>query len=500
MTRLRVVASVASLMLAGCLVGPDYVVPTTPVPPRYSAVASEATDAGAADPAPALAQWWRAFKDPLLDGLIASALADNLDIRSAGVRIQRARAQLEGADAELFPSVSATGSYQRYRIPDALRDLASQQQAPVTEGFQVPKTLKAYRAGFDASWELDWWGGTRRAIQAAQAAAEAAWFARRGAVVSTLAEVGNEYASLRATQARVAIAQRRQASEEQLLALTRDRQQHGFASDLESAQARAQLETTRAQLPPLQAQSMQHIHALAILLGRLPESMEQELGASSSTLVAPPEVPVGLPSTLLANRPDIRQADRQLAAATAQVGVATARRLPSLSLTAGAGYASGALKDLLKADSRSWNESVSLTAPLLDFGRLAANQDEARAAMVEASLQYRQTVLRAFQDVEDGLQAHTAARLRQQSLSAANDAGRLALQRSTEQFKAGLASYLAVLDADRSLAAAEDQLALADQTQIQQLIRVYKALGGGWQAGELLEPIAAEAAAARLIP
>lgn len=486
------VAALAAAGLAGCVLGPDPKTLAVETPPAWSAA-----DAAAADPQ-ALAEWWRGFEDPELDSLVARTLAGNLDLQSASARIAQARAQRDAQFGGLFPSLSGTGSYKRYKIPDGIKDQlgqsgqGSQQQGGQSgsgsggqdKGISIPGYLNIYQLGFDASWELDLWGGARRGIQAANASLAAQVYARRGAVVSVLAELGTQYGSLRGTQARIALAERNLAIGQQLLELTQDLAHHGFKSDIDVAQARGNLETTRASLPPLKAAAAQAIHAIAVLVGVLPESLETELGAPGAELHAPPSIPAGLPSQLLANRPDIRQADDQYVAATAQVGVATAQRLPSLSLTGSTGYASGQLDQLVRAGSWTWNIGASVTAPIFDAGRLQANQRAAEASATQQEIAYRKTVLQAFGEVEDGLGNVGADAERDQALDAAIAANRDALNRATDQYRAGLASYIDVLDSERSLNSNADQQLQARQQHVRDLVAVYKALGGGWQAGE----------------
>ena len=280
----------------------------------------------------------------------------------------------------------------------------------------------------------------------------------------------------------MALARRTVDIERQLLELTRSRQGSGMASELDVERAQAQFDTSSAQLPLLDAQRLQAIHAIAVLTARLPEEMEAELAADAPQLPTPPQVPVDLPSDVLRKRPDVQQAERQLAAATAQVGQAEAARFPTLSLTGSTGLASDQLDQLLRHSNWTWNAGVALTAPVFQGGELEANQRSAEAAARQSELQYRKTVLQAFSDTEDALQGYAAQSQSLQSVDAAARANQLSLQRATDLYKAGLASYLDVLDADRSYAQSQDQQAQAQVSRIQELVALYKALGGGWQA------------------
>ncbi|HEY6452390.1 MAG TPA: efflux transporter outer membrane subunit [Steroidobacteraceae bacterium] len=474
----------AAALLAGCAVGPAYHRPAVAEPARWSGAAAQAAFDPASNPAATLGHWWRQFHDAELDHLVQTALTDNLDIESAAARIAQARAERDVAAGAAWPTLAASVKDQRYRVPDDLQRLPQQLQSAApgaVTALTVPRYLSVYQLGFDTSWELDLFGATRRSVESANASAQAAVAARRGVVVATLAELGNDYLTLRATQARLRIVRHTLDTEQLLLELTQSRQRSGLASELDVAQAQAQLETTRATPPMLRAQVLQSIHALAVLLGRPPEDLEQELSADRPLPESPPAIPVGLPSELLENRPDIQQAERALAAATAAVGVARAQRFPSLSLTGGSSLVSTQLNELVKHASWTWNLGGSLTAPLFEGGRLAANERAAAAAAEQSRLLYRQTVLQAFRETEDALQSYAAALERTQALQSAAQAQQVELDRATQTYRAGLDSYIDVLDADRGVAAAQDQLELGRQQQLSALVAIYKALGGGWQ-------------------
>jgi multidrug efflux system outer membrane protein len=478
-------AAMAALsMSGGCAVGPHYHRPSVAQPDRWSGVGEAGLSGGAAQDS-SLANWWESFQDPRLNALIASALADNLDIQAAGVRIAQARAQRDVVAGAELPTVGGNAQFTRYRIPDAIQRLpqtlgAADPAAATT--FRIPSYLNLYQLGFDTSWELDLFGETRRAIEAANASAQAAEAAHRGVVVATLAELGDDYLALRATQARLALAQHTLGTEQTLLELTQSRQSNGLASQLDVEQAHAQVETSRATVPVLRAQALLSIHALAVLLGRLPEELEQQLSEPAPLPPTPPEIPLGLPSQILESRPDIQQAERELEAATAAVGVAEAQRFPSLSLTGGTSLVSTQLNELLHHASWSWNLGGSLTAPIFEGGRLAANQRAAEAAAMQSTLHYRQTVLQAFREAEDALQNYAAARDQLAAIQTASQAQHVTLERATQMYRAGLGSYINVLDAERSAASADDQVELSAQQQAHAVVAIYKALGGGWQS------------------
>ena len=476
------------LALAACTVGPDYRRPRPEEPTHWTGGGDVTAPEAGARANPAFIRWWTQFNDPELDRLVQSALKDNLDVQIAAARIAEARAQRDVVAGAALPTVAAKGQSTRYRLPDSITRLPGEVLAPAAAtnpalpaSIRIPQYVSLFQVGFDSSWELDLFGGTRRAIQAANASTEAAVAARRGVLVSILAEIGNDYVTLRATQQRILAAQRTLAAEQLLLELTQSRHVSGLASDLDVEQAEARLETWRAALPDLQARQMQSIHALAVLTSRLPEDLEARLSEPQAVPPTPPSIPVELPSELLESRPDIQQAERTLASATAAVGQAEAQRFPSLSLTAGTSLISTQLNQLLHRDNWSWNVGGSLTAPIFEGGRLAASERAAEAVAQQSALQYRRTVLQAFSEVEDSLRNYTAATDRLAALQTAARADQVALDRAAQLYRAGLGSYIDVLDADRTVASADDELALGQQAQASGLVAVYKALGGGWQ-------------------
>jgi NodT family efflux transporter outer membrane factor (OMF) lipoprotein len=474
------------LLLAGCTVGPDYHTPDVQKPDRWQASVPAAEAGNSSTPrddAGVLAGWWKQFHDPKLDELVGIALRDNLDIRTAWERIAQARAQRDVAAGDRWPGVSGTGRAYRIALPDSAQQLQSGQGPG-----QLPGYLNLFQLGFDSSWELDLFGQTRRAVEAAEASAQAADAARRGVIVSTLAELGSDYLALRASQTRLAIAEHTIEVDRASMELTQSRHRSGMASDLDVAQATAQLQTAQSTPPLLRAQILQAIHALAVLLGRLPESMEEDFAsrgdvAALSSIV--PVVPMGLPSDLLRNRPDIQQAERELASATAGVGQAEAQRFPSISLTAGTSLVSTQLNQLLHRGSFNWDAGASLTAPLFEGGRLAAGQRAAEAAARESVLHYRHTVLQAFAETEDALQSYAATAAQGDALRQAVLSQQLALARAAQLYQAGIGSFIDVLDAQRNVATLEDEVTQSEQQQSTALVRIYKALGGGWQSQEL---------------
>jgi NodT family efflux transporter outer membrane factor (OMF) lipoprotein len=464
--------SLLALALAGCTVGPDYVPPATDAPAQWTEAKTPGLIGTGPEADKQLDQWWTSFKDPTLDRLVGLAISDNLDLKIAEQRLVEARAERAQAAAGYYPTLDASGSAERQRYSTNLK-------FPPYGG-----VFNTFQAGFDASWEIDVFGKTRRAVEAADATIDATAENRRDVLVSLLAELGQDYAALRSAQARLVIARRNIKADQDSLDLTRDKYQGGLGNELDVAQAQAQLETLNATVPQLETVVAQQSHAIAVLLGKEPGALEAELATRAPLPPAPPLLPAALPSDVVRNRPDIRAAERQIAGANAEIGVAIAQMFPSFSITPSFGLAAGSFSHLLKDGALQWGAPASVSVPIFEGGRLEANVKQAKAVAEEDRLAYRKTVLTAFQEVEDALVAYGAERRRQDRLVAAVVADRTALERATSLYRSGLGTFLAVLDSERSLFSAEDAAAESELTLTQQTIALYKALGAGWQIGE----------------
>lgn len=464
-------AILAAILTASCTVGPDYQPPVAQAPADWTEGADIAgLDRGAAS-AERLAQWWTGFADPVLDDLISQAIAGNHDIRIAAQRIVEARADRTIAAAGGEPTLALSTSAERAR----------QTALPV---LPVAGIGNSFLAGLDASWELDLFGKTRRSVEAADAAVDASVWSRRGVLVSLLGEVGMDYTALRAAQARAAIARGNITADQDALDLARQKFEHGLGSELDVAQAEAELEQVQATLPQLATQVAQNAHAIAVLLGKQPGALTTLLDKPAEIPPVPPVLPVGIPSEMLRNRPDIRQAERQLAGANAEVGVAIANMFPSITLSPTIGVNAGQLNKLLNKNGLVWALSGSVGQPIYEGGALEAAVVKAKAVNEEDALNYQRTVLHAFAEVEDALVALSNERHRYERLDRAVEANRLALKRATELYRNGLAPFINVVNSERNLNSTEDSLAQSRQTLTQQSVALYKALGGGWQAGE----------------
>ncbi len=475
---------------AACTVGPDYHKPQVAVPQHWSR--DDPTPQPVLEstaPKVNLARWWLAFHDPVLDRLVSTALASNLDLRIARSRIREARAQRGVVKAANYPDIDASAAYERVAIsqsilPQLAPSSTGVKTSPVSAPIFFPTTTDFYQAGFDASWELDVFGGIRRDVEAATADLQAAQESRSDMQVTLLAEIGRDYIEVRAYQQRIAITVKNIAAQTDFLNLTQQRYRGGVTTELDVTQAQALLATTEAQLPFLEQNLIQAIHGLGVLLGQEPNAVAALLKQPSPvppSLGQPAAVPVGLPSDLLRRRPDIRNAERQLAAATARIGVATADLYPKFSLTGTAGFQSFSPATLFDSKSLEYAVGPTVTVPIFEGGRIHANIEVQNARQAQALDAYRRTILGALRDVEDSLTAYEKETARRRSLAQAVAANRQSVQISQRLYTAGTGTYLPVLDAQRSLFMAEDQLVQSDQTQTENLIALYKALGGGWE-------------------
>lgn len=472
--RLSLAVLAALAPLAGCAVGPDYEPPRPTLPSAWTALGSQ--DAAQHSRVHALredlGEWWRRFDDPLLASLVERALAQNLDLRQAAARVRQARGMRGVALGGLLPGGELGASHQYTRWSEA-------GQFPSDgDGFDL------LQATFDALWEVDVFGGQRRRLEAAGAELEASVEALRGVRVTLQAEVAREYVELRGVQARLAIARQNLAAQRGTAALTRDRLEAGLATELDVARAEAQVATTRAALPSLLAHERQAIHRLAVLLGRQPGALAAELARPGPIPTAPRAIGVGVPADLLLRRPDLRRAERELAAATARIGVATAELYPRFFLLGSLGTVSVGLSDLFSAGSEAWSLGPQLRWSILDGGRILANIDFEEARAEEAALRFERALLEALREVEDALVAHAREQQRRAHLARAADAQHRAVELARERYGQGLVDFLAVLEAERSLYAVQEALARSDTQVATGAVALFKALGGGWRPGD----------------
>ncbi len=514
---LRTLALSAALLATACTVGPDYAVPATPLPDAWPGLppgtlsmelaaegARPATDASAdASAAAALAaelglsRWWMAFDDTTLNALVEQALIGNLDLQIAEARVLEARAMRRAAGAADAPQLNA-----------GVNGTRAERSSNNSSSFDAGDTSSLFAAGFDALWELDLFGGVRRSVEAADADIAAAQETRRGVLVTLLAEVSREYLDLRSAQRRLVIARENLSTQVDTLDLTRARANAGLSSQLDVARAEGQAANTRASLPPLQTAERAAVYRLDVLTGRNAGSgaaalLDDATGTGSALPPPPPRVPLGLPSDLLRRRPDVRTAERELAAATARVGVAVADLWPKFSLTGTLGLSSQRRSQLIETDSRFWSIGGGLDWPVLDGGLRRAGVQLAEARAQAALLSYRQVVLGAFEETANALVAYGREQERRQILVERADAQRRAADYAIALNEAGLGDFLDVLVAQAQQLAADDALALSDRDLSADYVALCKALGGGWDADGAADADTRDATAAaggRLAP
>jgi outer membrane protein, multidrug efflux system len=466
-----VLVAVYLLVLSGCAVGPNYHSPQIKAPAQWASTIAGGETNGPAD----VVDWWKKFNDPDMDSLITMAEQSNFPLQIAEARVREARAQEAVVVGGFWPSLSVDGSYSRYRWGKN-----SFPPLPPT----TPLNFNSFNAGFDAAWELDIFGGTRRAIEAANAEVGAAVYGQRDVLVSLLAEVARNYIGARAYQQRLDITRQNIEVQQKILDLTKNRFQNGLSSDLDVQQATALLEDTEAQVPSLESGFQKSVYALSVLLAQPPGALLDQMTAEKPIPLTPPSVPVGLPSDLLQRRPDIQRAERELAAATARIGLATSDLFPKFSLIGMGGFESLSASDWFDYVSRYGSVGPSIQWELFSAGSIRANIHVQNARQEEALDSYQQTVLVALQDTDNALTDYAKEQVRHESLSQSVDANKKALDLSTQLYKNGLADFLRVLDSERSLFIAQDTLVQSNQTISLDLVQLYKALGGGWQTEE----------------
>ncbi|KMN83290.1 transporter [Chromobacterium sp. LK11] len=462
MLKRALIPSLVALALTACAVGPDYSRPKLELP------------ASAQAQSPAIAMdWWKQFHDPVLDQLIAEALQHNQDLAVAAARVDEAAAQAGIARAQLLPALNANAGYQRGRTSTAT----------TTPG--APLVSDVRNANLTASWELDLWGKLRRGNEAARADFAASRFARDSSTLAIAAQTAQTYFQLRAYDAQLDIAKRTLQSREESLKLQTKRFKGGLISELDQQQAEAEAASARAKVPQIASALEQTESALGVLLGHSPKQLVAggiQRGQSLDALSAPPEVPAGLSSSLLERRPDIAASEQQLIAANARIGVARAAYFPSISLSGALGSQSLSLDTLFTGPTRTWSFVGNLAAPVFNFGQTGYAVDAASARQKQALAQYQKTVQSAFKDALDALSGYGAAREIQAAQTTQFQALNKSLRLANLRYDNGYASYLDVLDAQRNSFQAELGLVSAKLDQLNAVVGLYKALGGGWEA------------------
>ena len=457
------------------------------------------------------AAWWQSFNDPILTELEKQVAFSNLDVRLATVRLQESRLQRGVTAADEFPQVNGNASYDREKVSDrgvigllggsgsgssdlgtaANGTTGTQGGIPTSvtsggsggPGTHVP-SFNLFQAGFDSTWEIDFWGRVRRQVESADASIDASAESRRDSMVTVLAEVARDYLQYRGEQRDLQIALDTLASDQQSLRLTQERQRGGLTTGLDVANAAAQVNITAAQIPQLRAQAAVTLNAISLLLGQTPGSLAAKLDAAQPVPPVPPAVPVGLPSDLARRRPDIRRAEAQLHAATADIGAAEADFFPKVTLSGSVGAQATQFKNvgnLGAFGALQYSGGPSVSIPIFEGGRLKYTLDLRKAQQQEAAVQYQQVVLQAFHDVDNALTNYSAEQLRREQLARAVDQSRRALDLARQQYVQGLGTFLDVLTAQRTLFQSQQQFADSTTTVSTNLVQLYKSLGGGWE-------------------
>ena len=454
---------IISLILTGCALGPDYLTPKIELSPAWREATLADNPKSDIDK-----EWWKNFDDPTLNDLVAKALANNLDIKIALAHIKEARAERSGVIASQLPEVDVTSSAQRTKN--------SQNTFSLGGG----KPFNAFNAGFDASWEADIFGG-RRAIEAANATLEAVQESTHDVEVTLLGDVASQYIAVRNYQNQIKVAEENLAAQRDTLELTQSRSQGGLVSNIDVTQAQALVETMQSDIPSLRASMRQSLHSLEILLNEQPGAEESLLTKTPDVPVSRHEIVAGAPADLLRNRPDVREAERELAAATAVQGVALSEMFPKISLTSFLGLGSSQTSNLFTGGSNAWSLGAGAILPILDFGRIRSDINIADARQEQAFLNYQKTVLNGLKEVENALVAYNQEKERLALAGKSVKSNRTAEHLIDIRYRKGLTSFLNVLDAKRSLFAAQIASAQSRAALSTDLIMLYKALGGGWK-------------------
>jgi len=459
-------APLVAAMLAACAVGPNYHQPEAKVAEKFEQLDSKTYTAE-----PGVAQFWESFEDPTLDTLVSEALLSNYDVRIAMTRVAEARALRRDSAFNLAPSINASGGYTKTRT-------ANVQRLP-----GAPRDNEIYDAGFDATWEIDLFGRVRRGVEASNAQYGATQAAQRDAQVIVTAEVTRTYFELRGEQQQLDVARRNVTNQRSTLDLAQVRLDAGSGTEFDTARAQAQLSGTLGTIGPLEAAVSRSIHRLSVLVGREPGALRAELETPQDLPPLPGIVPVGDPAGMLRRRPDIRVAERELAGATARVGVAVGDLFPRVTFTGSAGYVAASSNALGDSGTSSYLIAPGISWAIFDLGHVQARIGAARARTDGALLNYQKTVLQALEETENSLVTHARARDRLVHDEAAVRASNTAAGLARVRYENGASDFLQVLDAERTLLQSEDRLARSRTEAATSLIAVYKSLGGGWETG-----------------
>jgi NodT family efflux transporter outer membrane factor (OMF) lipoprotein len=462
------------LLLGGCVLGPDFAAPGNAL--HEATLAPRQPDAISSETASVPSRWWTVFNDPILVELQRRAAADNLDLQLAAARIEQSRAQLGITAAALLPQVAMSAGFTREGLSENGKFAALGAPTGPNDFWQL---------GFDAGWELDLWGRAQRAREGAAAALEAAAYDREAVRVALAAEIARAYLQLRGTQAQLAIAAQNAAIAERTLELALSRERNGVATRFETASARAQLATIQATVPELMQRRNALMNALTLLLGDRPRALDAQLQDALPLPTLPANIPVGIPSELAQRRPDILRAEAQLHAATAAIGVANADFYPRIALRGRIGAEAFDHSELASWDSRVFAIGPTVYLPVFQGGRLTQRLALSESRQQTAALAYRQTVLRAWHEVDDALEAFAAQRRQHGDLLVAYQQHSEALQAAERGYQQGVSDYLGVLTAQRNLLVSQTSLNTSATNATLTLVNLYKSLGGGWDPADV---------------
>ncbi len=461
------------ISLSACTVGPDFHTPQGPHVERWREPQGRQADSRAvADPLQE--RWWDVFHDAQLSALTRRALTDNLDLKLAGSRLQQSRAVRQVTTAGRYPNLAAGGGYQRKRNSgEGLND---------PSGENGRSAFNQWDTGFSAAWELDFWGRVKRETEAADATLQVAEDDRRAVLLSVLAETAQDYIQLRGVQNTRAVTEQNLDVARHSLKLSQLRLADGVATDLDVAEAAAQVATIEARLPELQQRQDQLINALSLIMGEPPQALHAQLSKDAAVPQTPRQVAIGLPSQLAERRPDIRQAEARLHAATANIGVAKGDFYPRITLSGSLGSQALQLADFGSWGSRAFAFGPQFSLPLFNGGRLQGMLTLREAQQQEAALAYQHTVLRAWHEIDDQLTRYNASQLRRDSLAEAVRQNQIALTTAQHQYVEGVADFVNVLTVQSALLATQEQWVQSSTDVSLAMVGLYKALGGGWES------------------
>jgi NodT family efflux transporter outer membrane factor (OMF) lipoprotein len=459
----------AIFMLSGCMtVGPDYSAPEMQTPASWQKDDAKVTPDKQSEQE-ILARWWTTFNDPILSSLMERAVTGNLSLKQALNNVIQARIQRGITDADRFPLVNSSASAGRTYSEDTKGNFLG---------------TNSFRLGLDASWELDLFGGVRRSIEAADADLQATQESYRDVLVSLLAEVALNYVEVRSYQSQLSIAESNLKSQEDTYNITKWRHQAGLTTSLDVENANKNLEQTRSQIPSLKSGMGQAKTRIAVLLGSEPGSLYAELDEYKPIPVAPAEIALGIPADLMRRRPDLRKAERELAAQTARIGVAEAERYPKISLSGNIGLSALSIGELFNPDFLTTGASSGISWPVYNAGKIMKNIEIQWAVQEQKLIIYKSALLTALEDVENAMTSYSYDQIRMESLSKASKSAELAARISRAYYSSGLSDFQSVLEAESTQMSLQNDQAQTEAQIIKDIISLYKALGGGWSSFE----------------